>query len=158
MNKNNKRLIITIAALMTVVFALVSCSKTENAETADNEIVSEASNPAPSRPVALSGEWIEEGVDPSAQDASWFSATISDGAITIRRESADMSALYWAGTMAEKLIPGETFVSIADHAQTDAALLASSADDKDFVFDGTSLSFDFSMMGVTRTIHIAPKS
>lgn len=120
------------------------------------------SDPAPaedSAPAAIqtAGNWLEKDADTSVSEGSYFAADVTDGELSIYQKNTEMSSLYWAGTAPETVSAGETFVSAANHERTDSALLASSADEKEFSFDGEALSFEYSIMGMTRTVYLVPE-
>lgn len=132
--------------------------KTEETEAETEEKPAEPEAETEAEPIEIhtAGNWIEKGADTSDEEASYFIADVTDGEISIYFYSTDSKSLYWAGTAPETVTAGDTFVSEANHERTDNALLASSSDEKTFTFDGESLSYDFSMLGVTRTVHIVP--
>lgn len=123
-----------------------------------NGTTGSAGNPQPKaepepEPLDLSGTWKAEGEDPD----SWQEIIISGNTMTINwvSDGGDTKALYWAGTYTAPSEPSDTWswTSENDHEQTDMAIMASTSDTKDFEYDGESISYDVSALGVTRTLH-----
>ena len=85
-------------------------------------------------------------------------ATISEDAITVNWvfEDEDSVSLYWAGSYVAPTEPGDEYswTSENDTSQTDTALLASTAETKDFSYSDGVLSFEASAMGTTMTVEM----
>lgn len=110
---------------------------------------------AESAPVDLSGEWVQTN---SNSDSEYMEATISEDAITVNWvfEDEDSVSLYWAGSYVAPTEPGDEYswTSENDTSQTDTALLASTAETKDFSYSDGVLSFEASAMGTTMTVEM----
>lgn len=88
-------------------------------------------------------------------DAYTMVATIHDGVITININAPDQSALYWTGTWPASVTDTkQTITSVADRAALDASLLGSQDATKDFKYEHEVLSYKFTALGVTQTIHM----
>lgn len=103
----------------------------------------------------LTGTWKQTN---SNDDESWMEAVIEDDTISVDwvMEGGDSQSIYWVGTYEA---PGEeiseyTFTSERDAEATDTALLASTADTKDFNYEDGELYFELEMMGTTETIRM----
>ncbi|QAY64837.1 hypothetical protein ET495_09840 [Xylanimonas allomyrinae] len=115
----------------------------------------DAEAPAGDAPVDLSGEWKQTN---SNADDSWQAATITDATIQINwvSDNGDTKSLYWAGTFEVPADSADSFtvVSTNDHEQTDAAMLASSDDTKDFTYKDGEISYEVSALGTTTTVRL----
>lgn len=91
------------------------------------------------------GEW-------SADDGPVkFESVIVDDQIVIDLNFEGVgTGLYWAGTFEfdGELEEGDVVLSIPDESQLQWSMFGSLADDKEFRYNGDSLEFDFSIMGV----------
>lgn len=109
------------------------------------------------KPVELIGTWSQSNADSSLS----MTATVTDGKIIIDMHLAgDEGGTYWIGTFdtGKHTTSNFTVTSNGDVAAMSTMLLASQAKTKTFTYDNGDLSFDFSMMGVTRTIHLQRSS
>lgn len=105
----------------------------------------------PNPAINWNGTWTQS----DDSDAFTAVATINDGVIKINLNSPSGSALYWAGTWpAMPTDDTQTITSVADRAALDASILGSQADKKDFAYKDGVLSFPFTALGVTHTIHL----
>lgn len=106
-----------------------------------------------SEPVSLSGNWetapIEEG------ETLFMSAVIKNNIMTIDFNDEDGRMLYWKGTVPELVSPDETFVSEGDVEEMEFALLASTLEEKEFTYEGGQITFDWEIMGVSRTMKLS---
>ena len=106
-----------------------------------------------SPPLSLTGEWRQVNAGDTYQ-----AATITVDTIEIYWVSPDSKALYWAGSMPEKLdcaTPYDAqFKSIADKSKTANAMLASQDDSKFFFFADGVIQYEVSMMGITSKIKL----
>ena len=99
----------------------------------------------------MTGTWKQED---SASEDGWMEASITDDVITVEWtfENGKNRSIYWIGSFdAEAAAAGETITSKRDIVATDTALMATSADEKDFKVDGKTLSFDVAIQDVTLT-------
>ena len=101
-------------------------------------------------PADLTGSW------KVSNDTFKMSAVIEGETITVYWEDGDTKSLYWAGSYKAPETADEpyTWSSENDHSQTDTAMLASSADTKDFTYEKGELSFEASAMGITSTVRM----
>lgn len=141
------------AAFILSALLLVSCGGSDPSPADDT---APAKDTAPVT-IQTAGNWVEKDADTTISEGSYFAADVTGGELSIYQKNTEMSALYWAGTAPETVTAGETFVSAANHERTDHAILASSADEKEFAYDGEALSFEYTIMGVTRTVYIVPE-
>jgi hypothetical protein len=112
---------------------------------------------AATKPVELIGNWTQTNGTPSLS----MTATITDGKIVIDMHLAnDEGGTYWIGSFdtGKHTSSNFTVTSAGDVAKMSTMLLASQAMTKTFTYDNGVLSFDFSMMGVTRTVHLQRSS
>lgn len=105
---------------------------------------------AAKEPADLTGSW------KVSNDTFKMTATIEGETITVYWEDGDTKSLYWAGSYKAPETSEEpyTWSSENDHSQTDKAMLASSADTKDFTYEKGELSFEASAMGTTSTVRM----
>lgn len=85
-----------------------------------------------------------------------MTAKITSNKIEITRTMGDTSALYWIGTFDTSKKLAETFTTISkgDTARMANEFYASLDSTKTFDYDRGDLSFRFSMMGITTTVHL----
>ena len=103
---------------------------------------------AAKEPADLAGSW------KVSNDTFNMSGVIEGETITIYWEKGDTKSLYWAGSYKAPETTDEPYIwtSENDHSQTDKAMLAVSADTKDFTYEKGELSFEASAMGTTSTV------
>lgn len=105
------------------------------------------SNAAPWSTADMAGNWLATSDGKQA-----FAATIADNTITINWASDDMSALYWKGTFFVPDGSDGTKTVVSDAAEENAtALFASTDAQKTFTVTKSSIEFEASAMGVTKT-------
>lgn len=146
----NKRLLaILFAAFMTL--SLAACGGNTSSATASNTDAQQTEE-AP-QPPDLTGEWVQ--INSESED-SYQQATITADTITVNWISPDTTALYWAGTFEAPTTAEEpyTWDSVNDTEQTSTAILASSDETKTFTYENGQISYDVSMMGVTKTVRL----
>ena len=105
----------------------------------------------------LVGEWVQSN---SASADSYQSATISADSIEIDwiTEADDTRALYWAGTYEAPTAAGAfDWDSQNDTAKTETALLASSDPTKTFSYNDGIISYEVTVLGVTKTVELERK-
>ena len=107
----------------------------------------------PAEPLNLDGTWVQTN---SNSEDSWQEAVIEGDTITVNWVSPDSVSLYWAGSY---VAPDTTEDSYAwtsenDTEKTSVALLASTADTKDFSYEGGELSYEASAFGTTVTVRM----
>jgi hypothetical protein len=108
----------------------------------------------PTAPADLIGHWkqTQNGIE-----SVTMSADISDGSILIRMTFADMSNVYWAGSFAPSSTAAREFdtISNADPDKMLGSLYASKDSTKAFNYKNGVLSYSFTMLGKTTTVHLA---
>lgn len=95
----------------------------------------------------------------SSKDPSMIASTIN-GKIVITWNTADDLGLYWRGSFPTELKTGERVISAtgpADRITMKGSLLASQDVTKTFTLVGDDLTFELSIMGVTKTVHLVRK-
>lgn len=132
---------VILAVFMTVFMA--SCGKSTG--TTDNPF--NAPNPA----INWEGTWTQS----DDSDAFTAVATINNGVINIKLNSPSGSALYWSGTW-PALPTGDTqtITSVGDRDVLDSSILGSQDATKTFTYKKGVLSYQFTALGVTQTIHL----
>lgn len=126
------------ASVFTLAFGMSGCSLSPSTD-----------------PVSLDGEWKQTN---SGSTDSWQAATITGDTIEIDwvAGNGDTRSIYWVGDVAVPADAGRTFTwsSTRDQEKTDSALLASTADTKDFTYDNGEISYSASILGTTSTIRL----
>lgn len=86
-----------------------------------------------------------------------MAATISDNKIEITLTMQDTTGLFWEGTFDTNSVTSQPFkmTSYGDLKLLDASLYGSSEKTKEFFYDYGDLSFQFSIMGVSTTVHLS---
>lgn len=120
-----------VMILLVALIGLSGCSSNEEASTATT---------------SLNGAWTP--TDSNVQ----MSAVVQSGVITILWDSPDAKALYWKGTFPSE--PSAEIVSKGDVNAMAKSLMASTARTKSFEFSDGTLSFDVSIAGTTKTVHM----
>ncbi len=149
--------IVFVAAL-----ALTGCGGTDTAPTSNAPLASDEGKPVEGAPVEeapqapdLTGDWKQSN---SQSEIDFMVATIADGAISIDWElgSQDMTAVYWVGTFDAPTDATEshTWTSQRDEAATDTALMASTVDTKEFVYQDGLISYTVSIQGESATVEL----
>lgn len=104
------------------------------------------------KPADLTGEWTES--DPAEQ---YQSATITGDTIEVYwvSDGGDTKSLYWAGTFVPPTEAGDyKWTSQNDTSKTANAMLASSAETKEFTFAGDEISYEVTALGTTKTVRL----
>ena len=105
----------------------------------------------------LEGEWQQTNSD---SDDTYMVATISGDAIAVwwhmtDDDGTESTSIYWIGTFeAPSDDAAYTWESVGDRTQLDSALLAASAETKEFTYEGGVLSFELTALGTTTTIRM----
>lgn len=81
-----------------------------------------------------------------------FTADISDKSIKIYMSADDTSVMYWSGTFDSYKPVGSVITS---RVSDDAEFFLSKSTEKDFVVGETTLTFDFTMRGVTKKVNLS---
>lgn len=130
MRKLISKLLIIPAAIL-VVFSLANCS---------------ADEPAPAKtvmPADINGTWTGD----------IFSATIDGNSIVVYIVDNESKSLYWKGTF--PAIQENKVTSAGDRETMDGSLMGSGDAEKVFDVSDGQVSFDFTMMGTTKTVHLS---
>ena len=108
----------------------------------------------PETPPDLTGEWVQTN---SNSEDSYQIATITADAIEIYwvSDGGDTKALYWAGTFAAPQSVGDyTWTSENDTEKTSMALLAATAETKDFTYSDGVISYEVEALGVSTVVKL----
>lgn len=152
--------LIALCLAGSIVLTLAACGGTDAGESASEDTEIEAVSSAPEstpeptpEPIPdLTGVWIQVDAGDSYQKA-----TIQSDTIEINWIGTDgTSALYWAGSFTAPTTVDEpyTWTSTNDTSRTSGALMASSDETKDFIYDDGKISYSVSMMGVSKTVYL----
>lgn len=113
---------------------------------------------SPSRPVQLIGTWNQT----SGMPGTTMTAVVSPEKIEIFvvMVGQNTSGLYWSGTLDTivRMGPEFTLNSTGDTKLMATKLFASQDGSKTFTYKDGELSFQFSMLGVTSTVHLTRSS
>ena len=137
----------TLLMAVILCFAMAACGSSN--ETAQD---------TPAEPLDLTGTWSQVN---SNSDDTWQEAVIENNTITINwvSDGGDTKSLYWAGSYDAPTEAAKeyTWTSNNDHDQTGSALLASSAETKEFTYKDGQLTYEASAMGSTTTVRLEKK-
>lgn len=99
-------------------------------------------------PYSWNGTWVT--------DPQFMEAKIVGNLITVNIVTEDSKSLFWKGTWdpAAKATDGTTIISKADVEALSGSIMGSSEKTKPFTFNNDELTFEFSMMGTTKTVRI----
>ena len=104
--------------------------------------------------LSLDGEWKQTNSNDPKN--SWMEATIDGGTVSVDWVTGGGSSksVYWVGSYDAPDTTGDSysFTSRRDASATDGALLASTADEKEFSYSGGVLSCEVTMLGTTTTV------
>ncbi|MBP2215968.1 hypothetical protein [Arthrobacter sp. CAN_C5] len=136
---------------LTAALALTGCGGAENSATpASNGDTAVEEAP---EDFDLTGTWTQSN---SNSEDSYQQATITDDTISIDwvSDGGDTTAIYWIGTFEEPADAEETFAwtSIRDAEATDMAILAATSDDKEFTYEGDTITYEVSALGTTTKV------
>jgi hypothetical protein len=105
-------------------------------------------------PVSLVGHWSQSksGISSIKMDAE----ISPDGKITITEKMTDTSGVYWLGSFDTTYHETPLFkvISTGDVSAMASDLFASQDASKTFTYDHGDLSFPFSIMGMSTTVHL----
>lgn len=151
MRKNARKILIsTLVALLVGLVAFVLTGAMS-----DGTPKKVASN------TVLAGEYHQTN---SGIPSSVMSATVRDGSIEIvmhlnsgvEGDDSGVTSKYWAGTFnMSNMSDSFTVVSKVDKKALEFSIVGSQDDVKVFNYDHGDLSFPFSMMGMTTTVHLS---
>jgi hypothetical protein len=105
-------------------------------------------------PADLNGAWASADAN-----GTTFEAAISDNLIEINLASSGTKALYWKGTLplGSDSTADFTVTSAADTDALSGSILGSQDPTKTFTYSAGKLKFDFSAMGVTKTVELSKR-
>lgn len=135
-----KRIVLLIAALFVIPMALTGCGSEPN------HTVKSSSTTQQEAPVSLNGNWTAEN----------FTAEVQDHGITINLTLDDTTGVYWAGTFDTTDEAVQTVTSEGDQNVLNNSLFGSQDATKVFKIDGQEISFEFTIMGTTKTVRLKP--
>lgn len=137
------------ALSLVMLLALTACSGNKESSEKENS----------QKPLDLSGEWIQ--TNSNSEDA-WQEATITEDVIEINwiSDNGDTKSLYWSGSFIAPTEATESYswTSKNDTSKTENALLASTAETKDFTYEDGILSYEASALGSTTVVKLEKKS
>jgi len=86
-----------------------------------------------------------------------MTAVITENKIEIILTMADTTGLFWSGTFDTNSVTSQPFstTSYGDLKLLDASMYGSSEKTKKFFYDYGDLSYQFSIMGVSTTVHLS---
>lgn len=150
----------TVAVLaLAGALAFAGCSSPSSSSD-DGAHASGTSQAAPTatsqaKPADLTGEWIQENAGDAYQSAKVTADSISVDWVDTK---GGTTSVYWVGTYEAPTNPGPfTWTSSRDAAATDRALLASTEPTKEFRYAEDKISYEVSMMGVTKAMTLVRK-
>ena len=140
-----------IAAAFISLIALTGCSPSPGATTADTPAAEAPAEEA--QPLDLTGTWVEKDAGEATQVATITADTIS---IDWVNEAEKTTAVYWVGTFPAPDTTDDKydFTSTRDAEVTDMAMLASTADSKDFTYADGVLSYEVEALGTSKTVEL----
>lgn len=92
----------------------------------------------------LQGNWV----------GSDMAAVVSERSIEVSFVSDDTRSLYWSGSFFPYIVEGTTLNSERNEEAMRFSITATPVDFKQFTYKDGQLSYDVTMFGVTRTIHL----
>jgi hypothetical protein len=154
-----KRLItpFALAVSLSAALALTGCSATTSNSSSSDSNSSPAAEPTKEVAKApdLTGTWKQNN---SASADSYQAAEITGDVITINWVSngGDTKSIYWVGTFTAPTDAKTPYkwTSTRDEAATEAAILASQDDTKEFTFQDDTVSYSASALGTTTTVKL----
>lgn len=145
-----KKLIAPIAIAAALVLTGCGAAGTTQTGAAESKVAEEA----PKVP-DLTGAWKQSNPN---SEKSYQQATITADKMTVEwvTDGGNTTSIYWVGTFeaptsADK---AHTWTSMRDAAATDKALLASTADSKEFTYEGDTITYEVSAMGTTTKVNL----
>lgn len=104
-------------------------------------------------PTDLTGTWKSED-----NNGAYMEAVISGDSIEINwvSDGGKTKSIYWVGTYTAptEYVKEYSWTSERDKEKTDSALLASTADTKDFLYSDGKISYEASALGTTTTVEL----
>lgn len=104
-------------------------------------------------PATLVGNWKQSGDD---LNGITFTAEVAKSSIQINMETRDSSSIYWLGSFDTETDPASLFqvTSLGDTDAMSESLFGSRDKTKKFSYEDGRLSYEFKMMGTTKTVHL----
>lgn len=104
-------------------------------------------------PINLIGKWHQT----KTENDILMEATISSGSIQIDMKTRDSNSIYWMGSFDTSKNSSSSFeiVSKGDQDAMSMSIFGSQDKTKKFTYIDGDLSFKFTMMGTTSTIHLS---
>jgi hypothetical protein len=139
MRKNKFLVLLALLAVFVGAVTLASCGHSHGVSNSKN-------------PTTMVGEWRQT----NANSDGWMTASISGNSIRVNLRGRDSNSIFWVGSFDTSRRPHGTFkvVSIGDQRAMKWALMASSEKRKTFSYDNGVLSFGFSALNSSTTIHM----
>ena len=130
---------LALLAMIVSIFTLAACGDTHGASSSKN-------------PSSLVGEWRQVNSNPNG----WMTASISGESIQVNLVSRDSSSIFWLGSFDTNRTPIGKFkvVSLGDQDAMKLMIAASSESKKTFTYNNGDLSFEFSALGSSTTVHM----
>lgn len=141
-----KKLLTPVALTFAAALTLSGCG---GADAPTTDSVSEDVLQVPD----LVGQWKQS--NPNSEE-NYQQATVTADTITIEwvADGGDTTSIYWVGTFEAPTEESGSFTSVRDKKATDPALLASTEDSKEFMFDGETITYKVSALGTTTTVKL----
>ncbi len=139
MRTQKNKVVLAVLALIASVFMLAACGTSRGSSSGKN-------------PSTMVGQWKQV----HANSSGWMTASISGNSIQVNLQSPDSNSIFWLGTFDSNKKPRGKFkvISIGDQDAMRWDITASSEAQKTFAYDNGVLSFEFSAMGSSTTIHM----
>lgn len=107
-------------------------------------------------PTNLNGTWVSIADDASA--APNFVAEVKDDTILINMTMGNDTGLYWSGTFESRAVDTHKITSTGNIEHMSTSLFGSSAKSKEFTYEGGSIRFTFSILGVSHLVELEKNS
>jgi hypothetical protein len=135
MFKNTIKIVAAVAIAIVAMLGLSACGGSASAE-----------------PTNLNGTWVY------TSDGYAMVAEVKDDTILVNLKLRDDIGLYWAGDFKNPAKDGDVFTSKANVEQLKASLFGSQDSAKEFKIVDGKITFQFTIMGTTRTIELEKNS
>lgn len=118
--------------------------------------LSGCAGPASADPTNLNGTWVS--VADNSSPVPSFVAEVKDGTILINMTMSNDTGLYWSGTFESSAVDTHKITSVGNVEHMKTSLFGSSAKTKEFTYEGGSIRFTFSIMGVSHVVELEKNS
>lgn len=139
--------ILNLLLVLMLCIGLTACGSSN-----DNEVNTKKED---DKPLDLTGTWT------SNEEGMHQEAVINDDTIEVYwiSDEDDTKSLYWAGTYTAPTEATDKYswTSENDTEKTKGAMLASSAETKEFKYENNIISYEASAMGSTKTVKLERK-